>query len=413
VRSAALATLFGREHSAAPSVAKLPPMDNRLAAPSLMLGNFVVGVCVLAPAGMLNELSAGLAVSIGQVGLLITYGAVVLCFGSPLVSWLTSRMDRRTLMSGILLLLALGNLASAFAPNYAALLVIRLLMLVAAAPFTPQAASTIALIVSPERRPGAIAFVFLGWSLSLAIGLPLIGYLAHQFGWRASFGVLAAASAIVFVLLAVGLPGALRGAPVSLASWGAILRDRRILLLLAVTALTIAGPFGTFTFLAAVLKHFLSADAATISLFFALFGFAGLIGNIIATRIVTRVGALTTTVGFMLSSLAGAIVWSLGAGWFGAMIVGAGLWGLGFASINSMQQARLIAAAPALAAGSVALNTSAIYIGQAVGSGVGGVLVERSMFSALGYVAIAFLVASTLVLLLTRAPNEKLLSRAA
>jgi predicted MFS family arabinose efflux permease len=164
---------------------------NRLAAPSLSLGNFIVGLCVLAPAGMLNQLSAGLGATVIEVGLLITYGAVVLCFGSPLVSWLTSRLDRRTLLGGAMAILAVTNLASAFAPNYTVLLILRVVMLIAAAPFTPQAASTISLIVSEKERPRAIAFVFLGWSLSIAVGLPLIGFLATELGWRAGYGVLA------------------------------------------------------------------------------------------------------------------------------------------------------------------------------------------------------------------------------
>jgi predicted MFS family arabinose efflux permease len=313
------------------------------------------------------------------------------------------------LMSGILLVLAVTNLASAFAPDYGALLIVRLLMLVAAAPFTPQAASTIALIVSPERRPRAIAFVFLGWSLSLAVGVPLIGFLADRYGWRASFGILAGAAAVSFVLLAAGLPAALRGAPVSLASWGAIFRSGRILLLLLLTAMTMAASFGTFSFLGPLLKHFLAAEAGTISLFFALFGIAGLVGNLVATRIVGGIGALATTAVFLAASILGAAIWTFGAGAFVVMAFGAAVWGLGLASINSMQQARLIAAAPALASGSVALNTSAIYVGQAVGSGLGGLLIENAWYPALGYVAIGVLIACALVLVLTKAPDETLL----
>ena len=98
-----------------------------------MLGNVVVGIAVLAPAGMLPDLAAGLAVSIREAGLLIAYGAVILCFGSPLMAWATTRVDRRTLLAATLALLAIGQLGSAFAPNYLAVLVLRLLMLAVAA----------------------------------------------------------------------------------------------------------------------------------------------------------------------------------------------------------------------------------------------------------------------------------------
>jgi predicted MFS family arabinose efflux permease len=381
---------------------------NRLPAFSLMLGNLIVGLCVLAPAGMLNHLSAGLEVSVLETGLLITYGAAVLCFGSPLVSWLTSRLDRRTLMGGAMAILALTNFASAFAPNYTILLILRVVMLIAAAPFTPQAASTISLIVGENERPRAIAFVFLGWSLSIAVGLPLIGFLAAELGWRASYAVLAAAGAATAVLLFIGLPQALYGTAVSLQSWGAIARNRRILVMLLTTALAVAGPFATFTYLAPILLNLVDADTALIGVFFAIFGFAGLVGNTIATRIVGNLGPYATSFLFLGSAIVGAGLWSVGAGYLAVMLVASFVWGLGFAAINSMQQARLIAAGPALAAGSVSLNTSAIYVGQAVGSGIGGALIQAKLVLAFGPLALAFLVLAALSLALTRGPGEAL-----
>ena len=72
----------------------------RFAPTALMLGNIVTGCSVMAPAGMLRELSDGLDVSITTAGLLITFGAVVLCIGSPVTAWLTSRIDRRSLAHG-------------------------------------------------------------------------------------------------------------------------------------------------------------------------------------------------------------------------------------------------------------------------------------------------------------------------
>jgi DHA1 family inner membrane transport protein len=181
-------------------------MSTRVSAVALMLGNVVVGIAVLAPAGMLPDLAAGLAVSIREAGLLIAYGAVILCFGSPLMAWATTRVDRRTLLAATLALLAIGQLGSAFAPNYLAVLVLRLLMLAVAAIYTPQAASTIAMIVTERERASAISFVFLGWSLSVAVALPVVTFLSAHFGWRATYGVLGATAAAAFALNLVGLP---------------------------------------------------------------------------------------------------------------------------------------------------------------------------------------------------------------
>lgn len=117
-----------------------------------MLGNIVTGCSVLAPAGMLAELSSGLGVTIHTAGLLITFGAIVLCVGSPVTAWLTSRFERRALLTATLLVLTLTNAASAFAPDYDSLLIIRLVMLAVGVLYTPQAAGTAALIVPVEKR---------------------------------------------------------------------------------------------------------------------------------------------------------------------------------------------------------------------------------------------------------------------
>jgi DHA1 family inner membrane transport protein len=149
---------------------------------ALALGNFVVGLSILLPTGMLAELSSGLGVTIGTVGLLISLGAGMVCVSPPLVAWITSRIDRRTLLSSILLWLALGHIASAWAPNYASLLAIRLAMLALAGAFTPLAAGTAALLVPENKRASAIASVLLGWAAAIAFGLPLVSVIAPQIG---------------------------------------------------------------------------------------------------------------------------------------------------------------------------------------------------------------------------------------
>ena len=185
-------------------------MPPRFALTSLMLGNFAVALAVLAPAGMILELSRGLSVTVRDAGFLITAGAVVLCFASPISAWLTSRFDRRLLLAASLFVLAVGHLASAFAPDYYSLLAARVLMLAVGALYTPQAAGTAALIVSAERRAGAISYVFLGWSLAAAVGIPIINLLAAKVGWRETYAALAALGLIATALLAIYLPRGLK-----------------------------------------------------------------------------------------------------------------------------------------------------------------------------------------------------------
>ena len=380
----------------------------RFAPTALMFGNIVTGTSIMAPAGMLSELSSGLGVSINSAALLVTFGAVVLCIGSPLTAWLTSRIERRTLLTGTLAVLALTNAASAFAPDYASLLVIRLIMLAIGALYTPQAAGTGALIVPLEKRGSTIAYIFLGWSLAAAVGLPLITFVASRYGWRAAYGGVGLLGCFSFLLLAWRLPGGLIGAAVDLKTWCAVGRNRTIVLLLLVTTLQMSGQFVVFTFMGPLLTRLTGAGPDAVGLVFALYGVFGFIGIAIATRIVDSWGAYKTSLLFTVLMLTGLTGWALSAGFYPVMAASVAVWGLGFASTNSMQQVRLVAAAPALASASVSLNTSVLYIGQAIGSAIGGVLYGRNLLYSAGYVSMGFVALALLTVILTGSRNGRL-----
>jgi MFS transporter, DHA1 family, inner membrane transport protein len=367
-----------------------------------MLGNIVTGCSVLAPAGMLPELSSGLDVSIQTAGLLITFGAAVLCVGSPATAWLTSRIDRRRLLAATLALLALANIASAFAPDYASLLVIRLVMLAVGALYTPQAAGTAALIVPTERRGSTIAYVFLGWSLAAAVGLPLITFISSRFGWRAAYAEIGILAAVSFVLLTWRLPSGLKGTPVDLRTWAEVGRNRVVVVLLAITMLQMSGQFVVFTFMGPLLKALTGAGADAVGLVFALYGIGGFVGLVVATRIVDGWGPYRTSVLFTCLVLAGVGGWAFSAGNYPLMAVAVAVWGTGFAATNSMQQVRLVAAAPPLAPVTVSLNTSVLYVGQAVGSAVGGAMYAHELLHTVGFVAVAFLMAAVMAVIMTR-----------
>jgi DHA1 family inner membrane transport protein len=380
---------------------KISPGHRRFVPTALMVGNIVTGVSVLAPAGMLGELSSGLDVSVRGASLLVTFGALVLCIGSPLTAWLTSRIDRRTLLTTTLAVFALTNLASAFAPDYATLLVIRLIMLSIGSLYTPQAAGTGALIVPVEKRGSTIAYIFLGWSLAAAVGLPLITFIASRYGWRAAYGGIGVLGCFSFLLLAWRLPGGLIGATVDLKTWTAVGRNRTIVLLLLATMLQMSGQFVVFTFMGPLLAKLTGAGPDAIGLVFGLYGVFGFIGIAFATRIVDSWGAYKTSLLFTVLMLTGLTGWALGAGFYSVMAASVAVWGLGFASTNSMQQVRLVAAAPALASASVSLNTSVLYIGQAIGSAIGGVLYARNLLHSAGYVSMGFVGLALLTVMLT------------
>lgn len=377
-------------------------MTHRATLIALLLGNFVVGISVLGPAGMIGELAQGLNVSIQTAGLLVTFGAVVLCIASPLLVWQTSRMDRRVMLGGTLAILAIGHFISAFAPTYGVLLAVRLAMLAAAAIFTPQAASTVALLIPERERSGAIAFVFLGWSSAIAVGLPIVTLSTAQWGWRGTYVVIGLIAAVACGLLAAQMPRGLKGFPVELATWTALARHRLVLLLLAVTAVWLSGQFIIFPYVAPLLADLAGASARVAAMSFAFYGFFGVTGNIIASRLAIVWGPYATGRLCMFVMTAGSLLWMLGTGSIVVMAAAMALWGLGFAAFNSMQQTRLIAAAPELGSASVALNTSAIYVGQAAGSAIGGALYAAGSLHMIGAVALVFALVALAGVLMSR-----------
>jgi predicted MFS family arabinose efflux permease len=161
----------------------------------------------------------------------------------------------------------------------------------------------------------------------------------------------------------------------------------------AVTLLYSAGQFVLFSYFAPYYKVQLQITPAQLSLLFAWFGAFGLIGNIVMSRQIDRIGparAVMWGVGSMAVSL---LLWPLGTSLMLAALISIP-WALGCFSSNSAQQARLVGIAPALATGSIALNTSAMYAGQALGAGSGGWLIARDGMGSLHWFGFTGLVAA-------------------
>src|SRR5258708_36229858 len=181
-----------------------------------------------------------------------------------------------------------------------------------------------------------------------------------------------------------GLPGGLVGGAVDLRTWVELGRNPAILVLLLITTLQMSGQFVVFTFLDPLLRRLTGAGPDAIGLVFALYGVFGFIGVVIATRIVDSWGAFKASLLFTVLVLAGVTGWSLSAGIYPLMALSVAVWGLGFASTNSMQQVRLVAAAPPLAPASVSPNTSGPFIRHGVGSAIGRLASSRDLLLGAG-----------------------------
>jgi len=357
---------------------------------ALLAGNFVIGTGVMVVPGTLNEISASLSVTAATAGQLITAAAAVMCVGAPLLAAAVAGWDRRQLLALTLLWYAIGHVLCALMPTFGALLPVRMLTVIAPAIFTPQAAACAGLLVPPEHRGRAVTFVFLGWSMASVLGLPIGALIGGHLGWRMAFAAIAALSVASATSVWLTLPNGIRPAALTAAAWSRVLRSPVLMGIVSVTALQGAGQFVLFSYFGPILKQSFGADATTLSAMWALFGACGLVGNMVVSRFIDRVGAgrmvLVTTV-LIASSL---LLWPLAStlAWLAVVLVP---WGLGCFATNSAQQARLVGLAPALAPGSVALNSSGIYTGQAVGAALGGWLLANDAGAWMSWVGLGLL----------------------
>ncbi|PXW98051.1 putative MFS family arabinose efflux permease [Sphaerotilus hippei] len=340
---------------------------------ALLSGNFAIGCGVMVVAGSLNDLVRSLGIPVALGGQLISAGAATMCFGAPLLAALLGRFDRRRLLTWTLLAYALGHLLCAFAPDFATLLPLRALATLGAAVFTPQAAATIGHMAEPGQRGKAITTVFLGWSLAAVLGMPMHSYIGETLGWRWAFGLVTLLSVVAATWVWRVIPDGVKPPQVSRAQWRGALTHPVLMATVAVTALAGAGQFTVFSYLAPYYRQVLGASAVEVSLLFMWFGAFGLLGNVLLSRHVDRFGA-ARLVGWSLAGMAvSLLLWPLGRQ-VATLALVLLPWALaGFAS-NSGQQARLGLSAPALAPALMAMNTSAIYLGQAVGAVSGGLL---------------------------------------
>lgn len=361
---------------------------------ALLFGNFVIGTGVMIVGGVLNEITAAFRVSVPAAGQLISAGALLMCVSAPLFAAVVAGWDRRRLLALSLVWYGALHLACSAAPTFAGLLPLRVAAMLAPAVFTPQAAACIGLLVPPQQRGRAITFVFLGWSIASVVGMPIGAYVGGTFGWNSAFvlvGVLSLAGA-AWVWRA--MPDGVRPPSLSRAAWAATFRSAPLMACILVTVLYAAGQFVLFAYLAPYFRHKLGVTAGELSLILMWFGAFGFIGNMLMSRNIDAIGTGRAVLAGICSMAVSLLIWPLGTSLVLAAIV-AIPWALGCFATNSAQQARLVGIAPALAAGSIALNSSAMYAGQAIGAAGGGwLIVNTGGMDMLHWVGFAILLAA-------------------
>ncbi|MDI9335378.1 MAG: MFS transporter [Cytophagales bacterium] len=372
---------------------------------SLLFGNLAVGMGIMVVPATLTNISDNLGTSVSLTGQLITAGSILMGVSAPLFAALVSRWDRRRLLTFTMAWYALFHLLCAIAPSFTVLMIARVLAVITPAIFTPQAAACVGLLAKPEERGRAITFIFLGWSISSVFCVPLLATIGGELGWRWAFGLVSIVASISALWVWRVLPSGIQIAALSKAAWLGVFKHRILMMTVSVTLLAAFGQFVLFSYFTAYYKQVVGANTSTISLYFLWFGFCGLVGNLVLSRYIERIGADRAPIIAMSLMALSLLIWPLGTSVASVLLV-CTPWGLGCFASNSAQQARLASAAPLVAGASIALNTSAMYSGQAFGAGLGGWLIAHDYIQSLHWYGFAVMLCAIAVSSWSRRTNK-------
>ncbi|MFK0117865.1 MFS transporter [Streptomyces sp. NPDC090994] len=340
----------------------------------LAVGAFAIGTDAFVIAGVLPEIAHDLRVSSGAAGQLITVFSLTYALFAPVSATITGSLSRRTVLACGLGTFIAGNVISALGDSYGWVAAGRFVAALGAASYTPQASAAAASLVPEERRGRALGIVIGGLTVATALGVPIGTWIGGLAGWRATLWAVAALGAVA-LLGSLTLPRLAPAGRHPLAERLSGLRDPAVLITLSVTLLAVTSEHVVYTYIGPVLQDATHGGRALSVLLF-VFGVGAVAGNAIAGIATDRLGnraVLLLAVGGMAVDLALLPLWS-------DSLIGAGValfvWGATGWMYLVPQQHRLLSLSEASGPFTVALNSSALYLGIAIGGVVGGLLVN-------------------------------------
>jgi DHA1 family inner membrane transport protein len=375
--------------NAAPIASRIAPQPSPDQAPSgslaaLALANFAIGIGAFVVVGALSPLADGLGMSHAEAGMVMSVYAAAYAIASPLAVALTGRLDRRSvILAGMAVYLA-AVVLSVFAPNTEVLLAARALSALGAGMVTPVAAAIAVAVSPPSRRGGALAAVFAGFPLAMLAGIPAGSFVGYTAGWRATFALVVAISAVALAGILWRVPR-IRTPATTFSGLRYALASPTLMVAVLITASMMAAVWILFTYFAPLLEDRMGYGRNGVTLVLIVYGSGAVVGNLIGGTLTDRIGPPRA-----LGMVAAVSVLVMPLFSFLPMpdlvvAVLAFTWGVAGWAFMVPQQSRLVAIAPESQNVSLALNASAIYVGAALGSTAGGAILAGLGFDALGW----------------------------
>lgn len=392
--------------SGAPCIDALPPDSAKtsrstwLAVGSLSVGSFAMVSTEFMPIGLLTDIASTLNVSNGTAGLMITMPGILAAFAGPGLIVASGRLDRRTLLIGLTVALIASNLLAAFAPNFATMLIARLILGLCVGGFWTFAPGVATQLVPPEAQARAVSMVLAGVSVSTVFGVPAGSLLGSLAGWRFAFFASAALTIVVLIAQWRLLPALPPSRPIRARDLLMPLTRRLSRAGLIAVVLMVMGHFAAYTYLKPLLLQVFGLSATHVTALLLTYGAAGFFGNFLVGTIVARSArlALVATTGLLavallMSTLAGDGLVA------GALVVLA--WGVAFGMVPGAATGWMLHALPEAPEAGQAMLVTAFQVAIASGATLGGRVVDGSgitsaMLVSAALVAGAMLAAATL-----------------
>jgi DHA1 family inner membrane transport protein len=338
---------------------------------ALALAAFCIGTTEFVIMGLLPDVAHDLGVTIPQAGLLITGYALGVVIGAPIVAAAAIRVPRKTALLAMVGFFIVGNLLCGLAPNYAVLMIARIVTAFCHGAFFGIGSVVAADLVAPNRRASAIALMFGGLTLANVLGVPFGTALGNALGWRSTFLAIVVIGVIAAIAIAAWLPSNLAMKPSNLKGEIRVLGNRHVLLAMLTSVLASASLFAVFTYIAPLLESVTALKPNTITFALLVFGVGLTVGNLVGGRLADwrlMPSLLGVFVALFFVNVAFVFTSHSAVGAFITLFV----WGcFGFAVVPLIQM-RVVneaASAPNLAA---TLNQSAFNLGNASGAWIGG-----------------------------------------
>lgn len=344
---------------------------------ALGVGGFAIGTGEFVIMGLLPEVARDIGTSIPQAGHVISAYALGVVIGAPVLAVLAAGWRRRALLIALMAVFALGNFASALAPGYLSLNLLRFASGLPHGTYFGVAALVAAALAPPDRRARAVGLVMLGLTGATLVGVPIAAWLGQIFGWRAAFVFVGLIAVLAMVMLRRDLPDLAAPSGASpLRELGALKR-KQVWLTLGIGAIGFGGMFSVFSYIKPTLTEVAGLPLAGVPLVLALFGLGMVGGNLVGSRLADK--ALMPTIGGLLVWAALVLTtFSFAAHHVATAALNVFLIGT-IVAIGPALQIRLMDVAGDAQTLAAALNHSAFNTANALGAWLGGAAITAGL----------------------------------